>query len=321
VTSVSPTACRLDGPPKLAVIEAGSATMATTYHADVRTGSGGAAPGPGLLDPGDSGVWSLFWENWCGKDLVATSVVVTMPDGSGPLVATIDNPSPGPASGGSNPRCDVPTSPSTLNLMAFEYQPPQPPEVVPEPASATISAPPTATIGQDLSFTLTLTNLGDAPAVLDPCPIYDESLIIDGARLKAEGRYLLNCPALGPSLAPGAAVVLAMKYTVPSGLQPGPAELIWGADPGGPFDDLGALAKAPIQLVAADALVPALTVDHPTVTFYPSTGLIDGQEVTVHVTGFGVGGKVRLSECATAAAATALGCGAQPAAANLPRDR
>ncbi|MBI3748901.1 MAG: hypothetical protein HY262_08660 [Chloroflexi bacterium] len=40
----------------------------------------------------------------------------------------------------------------------------------------------------------------------------------------------------------------------------------------------------------------------------PSTRLTDGQTVEVRVTGFGVGGKVWLSECASAASATDLGC-------------
>jgi len=40
---------------------------------------------------------------------------------------------------------------------------------------------------------------------------------------------------------------------------------------------------------------------------------MEGQVVTVKVTGFGVGGKVRLSECASAAYANTLGCGPEPA--------
>lgn len=55
--------------------------------------------------------------------------------------------------------------------------------------------------------------------------------------------------------------------------------------------------------------VPALTVDHPTLTITPATGLVDGQSVEVRVTGFGAGGKVWLSECSSAAASTDLGCG------------
>ncbi|MFI5100434.1 MAG: neocarzinostatin apoprotein domain-containing protein [Actinomycetes bacterium] len=68
---------------------------------------------------------------------------------------------------------------------------------------------------------------------------------------------------------------------------------------------------------APEAPVPALTVDHPTVTVTPSSHLKDGQTVEVRVTGFGVGGKVWLSECASAPVATSLGCGSQLAAQTL----
>jgi hypothetical protein len=65
---------------------------------------------------------------------------------------------------------------------------------------------------------------------------------------------------------------------------------------------------------ASNAPVPALTVDHPTVTVSPAVDLQDGQAVEVRVSGFGVGGKVWLSECATAEEATDLGCGVELAA-------
>lgn len=59
---------------------------------------------------------------------------------------------------------------------------------------------------------------------------------------------------------------------------------------------------------------PALTVDHPVLSVSPSSHLRDGQAVAVRVTGLGVGSKVFLSECASAAVASDLGCGAQLAA-------
>ncbi len=61
--------------------------------------------------------------------------------------------------------------------------------------------------------------------------------------------------------------------------------------------------------VPSDQSVPALTVDHPTLTVSPASHLTDGQTVEVRVTGFGVGGKVWISECASAADATSIGCG------------
>jgi hypothetical protein len=50
-------------------------------------------------------------------------------------------------------------------------------------------------------------------------------------------------------------------------------------------------------------------VDHPALIVSPSSQIKDGMTVSVTVTGFGSGGKVWLSECASAAAATDLGCG------------
>jgi hypothetical protein len=60
--------------------------------------------------------------------------------------------------------------------------------------------------------------------------------------------------------------------------------------------------------------VTGFNCTHPSVTVTPSDELRNGQRVTVRVTGFAVGGKVFLSECATSAAANALGCGSQLAA-------
>ena len=44
---------------------------------------------------------------------------------------------------------------------------------------------------------------------------------------------------------------------------------------------------------------PADATVHPRVSVTPAEGLMDGQVVTVKATGFGVGGKVWLSECAS----------------------
>ena len=78
-----------------------------------------------------------------------------------------------------------------------------------------------------------------------------------------------------------------------------------------------ALPSPALPSPVSDALVPALTVDDPAVTITPSSELHDGQAVRVQVTGFGVGGKVWLSECASAAVVTELGCGAELAAQTL----
>jgi len=66
----------------------------------------------------------------------------------------------------------------------------------------------------------------------------------------------------------------------------------------------------------SSGLVPALQTHNPTVTVSPSTNLTNGEQVSVRVTGFGIGGKVWLSECATADV-NDLGCGNQLPAQTL----
>jgi hypothetical protein len=58
--------------------------------------------------------------------------------------------------------------------------------------------------------------------------------------------------------------------------------------------------------------VSALQTHNPTVAVAPGTGLFDDQEVLVTVTGFGIGGKVWLSQCAAASDTNDEGCGRGP---------
>jgi hypothetical protein len=60
-----------------------------------------------------------------------------------------------------------------------------------------------------------------------------------------------------------------------------------------------------------------LQTHNPAVVVVPSEGLRGGQVVQVRVTGFGIGGKVFLSECASASAANSAGCGDQLALQGL----
>jgi hypothetical protein len=74
------------------------------------------------------------------------------------------------------------------------------------------------------------------------------------------------------------------------------------------------IAQVPTpEPTVANTSVPAVSVDNPRVTVTPSTKLQDGQTVEVTVRGFGVGGKVLLSECASIADATSTGCGPEMA--------
>jgi hypothetical protein len=68
----------------------------------------------------------------------------------------------------------------------------------------------------------------------------------------------------------------------------------------------GELMKLGVRLAASTI---ALQTHNPTVAVTPAAYLFDDQQVLVTVTGFGIGGKVSLSECATASDANSLGCG------------
>lgn len=59
--------------------------------------------------------------------------------------------------------------------------------------------------------------------------------------------------------------------------------------------------------LSPSGLVPALATHNPAVSVRPSTGLVDGQQVTVTVRGFGQSGKFFLSEKIATTPASPLG--------------
>jgi hypothetical protein len=233
-------------------LRAGDAILdAVTYKAgrDAGPGNSTGVAGPLLLRPGDQAGAFLLWTNWCPAMIPAVSaVLVTLPSGGSPIVA--GPASPGPGNFGT-PRCDQPTMGSTFTAYAFVPVPPQEPVYEPQAASVILSVPATATAGGDLAFTVTITNRGAAPAVLSPCPTYTEDLIVADRALKppAPQQFLLNCAVIGSALAPGATVTFQMHYAVPTSIPPGPVELVWGMDPGGPLDASTAFQRASITVV------------------------------------------------------------------------
>lgn len=254
VTNTSSTPCAIAGPPRQLELLAGATILKTAYLAMAGTDPGATVTTPGqsaYLKPGDQAGAFVGWSNWCGATRPTVSaVLVTLPGGGHPITAGAM--SPGPGLDGF-PRCDAPSNGSTLSAWEFEAVPPQQPATEPLSASVSLSAPPTATAGQVLDFTVTLTNLGTQPASLEPCPTYTEDLIVGGRALKppASQDYLLNCPAMGPQIAAGASVVLAMRYAIPADIDPGPVELGWSMDPGGPFDSLSASARVTLMIEGA----------------------------------------------------------------------
>jgi hypothetical protein len=260
LTNVGHAPCVVDGSPRMIQLRAGGAILdSVTYRAgkDAGPGNSTSVAGPVFLRPGDQAGAFLLWTNWCPPMIPAVSaMLVTLPTGGSPIVAGPYPPGPGYFG---TPRCDQPSSGSTFTAYAFVPVPPQTPVFEPQAASVSLSVPPTATAGGDLAFTVTLTNMGTTPAVLNPCPTYTEDLIVYGSALKppASRQFLLNCAAIGPALAPGASVSLQMHYAVPAALPAahpvyapaGPVELVWSLDPGGPFDASTAVQRAPVTVV------------------------------------------------------------------------
>jgi len=254
VTNTSSTACVITGPPRRLELLAGTTILKITYLPMAGTDPGAIVTTPAqpaYLKPGDQAGAFVAWGNWCGTTRpTVTAVLVTLPGGGQPITAGATSPGPGIAG---YPRCDVPSNGSTVSACEFEAVPPEAVSAEPLAASVSLSAPPNANPGQFLDFTVTLTNLGTQPASLDPCPTYTEDLIANGRALKPPGAqdYLLNCLAIGPQIAAGASVVLAMRYAIPANIDPGPVELGWSMDPGGPFDSLSASARVTLMIDGA----------------------------------------------------------------------
>ena len=252
VTNVSRHACVLSGAPRLVRLRSGTAILSpVTYTAERYSDPGdpSTAAAPVLLQPGDQASAFVVWMNLCSvMRPVVTALLVTLSDGGDPIVAT--SASPGRGIFGA-PRCDQPGAGSTFTAYAFAPVPPPEPPYEPQAASVVLSAPPTTTVGADLAFLVTLTNVGSKPASLIPCPTFTEDLIVDGRALKppAPQQFLLNCSAIGDALAPGATVTMEMKYAMPPTVTPGPVELVWSLDPGGPFDGSTAIQRVALTLV------------------------------------------------------------------------
>ena len=256
VTNVGTHPCVLEGSPRLVELRSGKSTVKPiTYHGEPSDGSSDPSviAGPVLLEPGGTAGALLWWSNWCGTTtLEVTSLVVTLPSGGAPIEA-------GPATPGTVmsglPRCDVPSAASTFTAYAFTPVAPEQPASTPQPASAVLSVPSSATAGTDLVYYVTLTNLGTQAAPLDPCPTYSENLVVGGVALKLPTVQflLLNCAFIGPALEPGTFVQLEMRLAIPATAVPGPAVLHWDMDPGGPLYTSSASPQATLTIVAPSA--------------------------------------------------------------------
>lgn len=256
VKNIGADPCVLHGSPRLVELRSGTSVVKPiAYQGEPSDGSSGpgVAADPVLLEPGGAAGAYLWWSNWCGTTPpVVTSLVVTLPSGGAPLAAGAR--SPGPGIGGV-PRCDAPTAASTFTAYAFTPVAPEQPSSAPQPASAMLSVPSSATAGADLVYYVTLKNLGAQAAPLDPCPTYSENLVAGGVAMKlpAAAFLLLNCAVIGPALEPGSFVQLEMRLVIPANAAPGPAVLHWDLDPGGTLDTSSASPQVALTIVAPSA--------------------------------------------------------------------
>jgi len=105
--------------------------------------------------------------------------------------------------------------------------------------TARLEAPATAVRGQALRYVVTLTNHGDAPVALAPCPSYAQSLHVEGRSV--EGRYRLNCAGAGERIAPHASVSFDMRAAVPADLAGANVKLSWTLQDGPGVGTIAAL--------------------------------------------------------------------------------
>jgi hypothetical protein len=140
------------------------------------------------------------------------------------------------------PSASTPTGPAPGDMVAWTDATPLPvkhsPSVTarPDPWLAQVEVtdmelPAYAVAGKPMRYSILLTNGGDKPVSLSPCPGYKQSIF--GMPDYEEGSgvvYLLNCPAIGPVIAPGQSFHLAMVYQVPEATPAGRQLFFWVCD-------------------------------------------------------------------------------------------
>lgn len=117
VTNLGSSACMLTGPPSVELRDDGATLdVTTTNYRSVNADQPSEAP-PVLLEPGEQAQAPWTWQNWCAGPLTKLEVIVTLPDGSGPVQASYIGPG---GQDGQTPRCDAPHATSTLGVFPFE---------------------------------------------------------------------------------------------------------------------------------------------------------------------------------------------------------
>lgn len=105
-----------------------------------------------------------------------------------------------------------------------------------------------AMAGTPMKYSIVLTNDGDMPVSLDPCPGYRQSIFgMPDNEVGGGVVYLLNCAAMGSVIAPGRSFTLEMVYEVPATTPDGRQLFFWVCD----ADAFRAAVKAEIEIRSA----------------------------------------------------------------------
>lgn len=154
------------------------------------------------------------------------STVASAEPSSGPLISWTDT----------TPLPSLPTARVRPPLWLFDIQ------------VSEIDLPAFAVAGESMNYSIVLTNSGDTPAPLDPCPGYRQSIFnMPDNEVGGGITYLLNCPAMGPVIEPGHSVRLQMVYRVPAATPVGQQLFFWRCD----CDAFHAAIKSVLEIQAA----------------------------------------------------------------------
>ena len=126
-------------------------------------------------------------------------------------------------------------------------KPPAHPELV-QVAVTEMELPACAVAGTTMRYSIVLTNDGDTPVSLDPCPGYKQSIFgMPDNEVGGGVVYLLNCTAMRSVIVPGRSFTLEMVYQVPEATPDGQQLFFWVCD----ADAFRAARKAEIEIRSA----------------------------------------------------------------------
>jgi hypothetical protein len=159
----------------------------------------------------------------CPSAEIATAIQLEMPNHGGALTLSTAHATEHP----------VTIAPCHGSIAVGAFQAAAPPaDTTPAPYSFSyrLDVPASVRAGDILSYTVTITNVGQSPAAFsDPCPSYHEDLFPispQAGPLPGKHLYLLNCEPV-QHIAAGASVTFAMRLDVPSAAIPGKYTLLW----------------------------------------------------------------------------------------------